>query len=315
MRLTFLENRDDRGRDFRALAVYGKTKPLPSRSRVVHPSPMTHPNRIVFPADRITKAEIAAHYARVAEKMSPHFDGRLVSLVRAPETIEETFFQSHPAIGMTPGIRTVGEGDHAGMSLVGAAGLRAAAQCGAVEIHGAMSRHDAPDNPDRLIFDLDPGLGVSFVALTAAAKEMADHLDAMGVASWPLLTGGKGVHVVAPLDRSLTSAAVETFARAFARDVERRRPELFVASTTGDTRAGRILVDWTRNKPNAIAVLPWSLRARAGAPVAVPLTWGALRKVESSAAYSLSTISVLRDPWERFFETTQTLPARAPARL
>ena len=286
-----------------------KVRPAPPGAEL---SPITHADRVVFPQDGVTKGDVAAHYERVAARMSPHLQNRIVSLIRAPETIEaEMFFQRHPLKGMTAGVVSVDVGDETYMALNGAEGLHTAAQFGAIEIHGWMSRLATPDHPDRMIFDLDPDPKVDFAAVKTAAKDIAAGLDAIGVRTWPLVTGGKGIHVVAPLDGALTTEEVEEFAHHFAGGLARQEPQRFVATMSKARREGRIFIDWMRNKRAATAILPWSLRARPGAPVATPVSWSALARLTSAAAFSIKSKLKPDDGWKGFFETRQTIPRAA----
>ena len=290
-------------------------KPEPPRkpaAKSAGETPVTHADRIVYPADGITKGDIAAYYAKVATKMTPYLEGRLVSIVRAPDNIDdETFFQRRPMKGMTRGVEAVHEGDGEYITIVGAQGLRTSAQFGAIEFHGWMSRFDKADRPDRMIIDLDPAPDVKFSEVKKAAREIADHLEGIGMKSFPMVTGGKGVHVVAPLDRSLSTDDVVAFAQAFAQGMAEREPKRFIATMSKARRTGRIFIDWMRNNHRATAILPWSLRARAGAPVAVPLTWATLQKLDRGNAYDIRSAVALRDPWAKSLAIEQTIPRQA----
>ncbi len=274
---------------------------------------ITHASRVVYPADKITKGEIAAYYDAVASRMAPHLTDRPISLLRAPENIDDLFFQRHPLKGMSKGILKVADdGDAPYLALDGALGLHTAAQFGAIEIHGWMSLASDIDRPDRMVFDLDPDEDLPFAQVRKAATDIRDHLAAIGLSSWPMVTGGKGVHVVLPLDRSLPYAQTEVFAAGFARGLAQQEPKRFVATMSKRRRAGRIFVDWLRNKKTATAILPWSLRARPGAPVATPLSWKALAAVDSASAFDIRTALQATDEWADFFATAQTI---APAAL
>ncbi|HXT06033.1 MAG TPA: DNA ligase D [Roseiarcus sp.] len=277
--------------------------PAPPRALTI-----THAEKIVYPADDITKGEIAAYYDAVADRLAPHLADRPLSIVRAPESIEETFFQRHPLRGMEAGIIAVEVGSQTYMALDGAIGLHSAAQFGAIELHGWMSRIGALDAPDRMVFDLDPDESLPFDEVKRAATDIAKALKQIGLKSWPLLTGGKGVHVVAPLDGGAGYAETEPFAKGFAQALGAHQPQRFVATMSKQRRKGRIFVDWLRNKKSATAILPWSLRARPGAVVATPLTWDALAEVKSAAAYDIKTALKLKDPWRGFFTLKQSLP-------
>ncbi len=262
----------------------------------------------------MTKGDVAAYYDRVADRMAPYLKHRLVSIVRAPEGIgKETFFQRRPMKGMAAGLVAIGDAGDAYIAVEGRQGLRAATQFGAIEFHGWMERFDKPDHPDRLVIDLDPAPGLAFSEVKAAARDIGDHLRETGLESWPLITGGRGVHVVAPLDRTAATAEVAAFARAFAQDLSERDPSRFIAIMSKAQRTGRIFVDWMRNSHRATSILPWSLRARPGAPVAIPLSWAELAEMKSSAACDIHTAPRRSDPWTNALATRQTIPAGTPA--
>ena len=283
-------------------------QPRPAKTE---PIPITHAGRVIFPADGVTKGDVADYYARVADRMTPYLEQRLVSIIRVPDSIDgETFFQRHPMPGMKRGVLRVAEGDKVYMALDGAEGLRTAAQYGAVEFHGWTSRIDSLDHPDRLIFDLDPDPSVAFDDVKGAAREIAERLEAIGLQSWPMISGGKGIHVVAPLDRSLTTDDVETFAHAFAQELAEKQPSRFVASMSKARRTGRIFIDWLRNNKGSTAILPWSLRARPTAPIAAPLSWPTLDDMASAAQHTIKDAAALEDPWEAFRTRRQTIPRK-----
>ena len=284
----------------------------PASEQNTKPLAITHPDRVVYPDNGVTKGEIADYYAAVGDRLLRHLQDRPVSIVRAPDSIAETFFQRHPLKGMSRGIIQIPQqGEESYMALDGALGLRTAAQFGAIELHGWMSRLDRIDNPDRMVFDLDPDEATPFAEVKQAARDIARHLDDIGLKSWPLVSGGKGIHVVIPLDRSLAFEQTEIFAEGFARGLAEQEPARFVATMSKARRKGKIFVDWLRNKKTATAILPWSLRARKGATVATPLTWETLGRVKSAAAYNIRTAPKREDPWDDFFATKQTIPKAA----
>ncbi len=293
----FLGVREDMRK--RAEPMAGANPPKPAR--------VTHADRVVFPADGVTKGEIADYYAAIAPRMIPHLAGRPISLLRAPDTIEELFFQRHPLKGMTKGIIKVPDDGAPYIALDGATGLHTAAQFGAIEIHGWMSLARDLDRPDRMVFDLDPDEDLPFAQVVRAAADIRDFLESIGLRAWPLITGGKGVHIVAPLDGSLAYADTEVFAAGFARGLARQEPKRFVANMSKRRRAGRIYIDWLRNKKTATAILPWSLRARPGATVATPLSWNALAAVDGAGAYDIHTAPMVEDGWSGFFDVRQTI--------
>jgi bifunctional non-homologous end joining protein LigD len=166
-------------------------------------------------------------------------------------------------------------------------GLLACVQMGTIEFHGWGSRVDKVEHPDRLVFDLDPDVGLDFAAVRDAARRIRELMSDLGVKSFPLLTGGKGMHVVVPLDTSADWPAVKSFADRFSRAVSEAEPERFTANIRKVQRKGRIFLDWLRNQRGATAVLPYSARAREGAPVAAPIAWEELDDYAGGNAFSI----------------------------
>jgi len=277
---------------------------------------ITHPDRILFPQDKITKGVVAAYYENIKALILPHLEGRPVSLLRAPESIAaETFFQRHPLKGMTSGIKTFGSNkSESYFALEGEAGLAAAVQFGAIEFHGWNATLPKLDRPDRMIFDLDPDEALPFAKVKSAAALLREFLQAAGLESWPLLSGGKGIHVVVPLDRSNTSAEVENFCKQFAKRLEIDKPEIFVANMSIAKRKGRIFVDYLRNRTKATAIIPWSLRARPGAAIAAPVSWESLPAIKSAADFTIGRLPP-EEAWSGFRATRQHLSKHVLALL
>lgn len=281
---------------------------LPSPAPRMTKSRLTHPDKIMFPDCGVTKGEVAAYYAAVAERMAPHLAQRAVSLVRAPDGIAgQKFFQRHPLKGMTAGIVPVHDptADETYFALDGAEGLATAAQFSAIEIHGRMCRADAWDRPDRIVFDLDPDEALDFAAVRDAGLLIRDVLEAAGLKSWPLLSGGKGAHVVAPLNGSNSQEEAQDFAEAVAKNLAREKPQTFVATMMKTRRKGKIFIDWMRNTRTATAILPWSLRARPGAPVAMPLSWREFARAKTANAFTIGAAAKRQDSWADFFDVWQ----------
>ncbi len=251
-------------------------------------------DRAIFPKPRLTKLGLAEYYAAVATRMLRTAADRPLSLVRLPTGIDgERFFQKHAGKGWPDAIRTVkvpekkrgGTADY--MAVSTAAGLVAAVQMGTVEFHIWGSRRDMLEKPDRMVFDLDPDEGMAFAAVRKAAADIARDLREIGLDSWPLLTGGKGVHIVVPLRRAATWDTVKLFARTFATLQSDRAPGRFVATMSKARREGRIFIDWLRNERGATAIAPFSVRARPGAPVAIPVTWDELASLPRADAFGV----------------------------
>jgi bifunctional non-homologous end joining protein LigD len=196
-------------------------------------------------------------------------------------------------------------------------GLITLVQMGALEIHPWPAREDHLERPDRLIFDLDPGPGVAWNAVIAAAVEVRERLVGCGLRSWVKTSGGKGLHVVAPLERRANWDVLRAFAQAVATGMAREAPGRFVAVMTKSRRAGRIFVDYLRNTRGATAVAAYSTRARPGAPVSAPLTWAELERDQPAAdAFTVRNVParlrrMRRDPWAGFLAARQSLTAEA----
>jgi bifunctional non-homologous end joining protein LigD len=200
--------------------------------------------------------------------------------------------------------------------LDGPAGLRSLVQQGVLEIHGWMARAERIDRPDRLVLDLDPAPDVPFSAVVDAARLLRRRLASLGLVSFPATTGGKGLHLHVPLDGSDGWDEAKGFARAFAEALVAEAPERFVASASKALRKGRIFVDWLRNGRGATAVVPYSTRARPGAPVATPLAWSEVGPRLSPARWTVLSVPRRvargRDPWASWGRTRQRLPRTAP---
>jgi bifunctional non-homologous end joining protein LigD len=291
----------------------GREDAAPSRRA---PAPrLTHPERVVFPAVGLTKRGVADYYEAVADRMLPFLERRPVSLVRAPDGLGgQTFFQRHVLPGMTKGVvRVPADGKKDYLALEGRDGLATAVQFGVVEIHGWGARIGALDRPDRMVFDLDPDESLPFAEVRSAARELRDLLAAMRLPSFPMLSGGKGVHVVVPLGARQDWRVVEGFAAAFAQGLARHAPKRYVAVMSKARRSGRIFVDWLRNKPKSTAILPYSLRARPNASLAAPVAWDDLDAFASADAFTAADVKALPPrPWDGY---GRRRPSISPAAL
>ncbi len=195
------------------------------------------------------------------------------------------------------------------------AGLLAGTQMNVLEWHAWGSPVADVEHPERLVFDLDPDASLSFSDVREAAQEVRDLLQTLGLASVPMVSGGKGVHVIVPLAGDVEWPAAKEFAHGVALQLAERDPRRYVATMSKAARAGRIFVDYLRNERGATAIVPWSTRARAGAPVAVPVTWRQLADVSAANAFSIDAAieqAAGKDPWPDFFSQA---PALAPGDL
>lgn len=279
---------------------------------------LTHPDRVMFPGQGATKQAIARYYAKHAERILPFVKDRPLSLVRCPSGREgECFFQKHH-IASTPehfdSIEIAGKSGKKSTYLVirDVKGLVAAAQIGALELHIWGSRADRVEKPERVVFDLDPDEDLDFSHVRHAAFEIRDILDAVGLRCFPLLSGGKGVHLVAPLERRRVWPDVKAFARGLARTIAAAAPERYTATAAKASRTGRVFIDWMRNQRGATAIAPYSLRARPGASLATPVSWRELAAIDGAATFTLYTIGPRlnrngADPWTDYHQIRQSI--------
>ncbi|HZD24928.1 MAG TPA: non-homologous end-joining DNA ligase [Alphaproteobacteria bacterium] len=277
---------------------------------------LSHPDKPLYPQQGITKRALAGYLEAVAARMLPHLENRLLSVVRCPQGTQETcFFQRHRDAGLGAYLRSLDVEKSSGGSreylyLASKTELISAAQLGILEFHVWGSRIDAVERPDRLVFDLDPDPSVGFEEVKTAAVLMRDSLDALGLRSFPLVTGGKGVHVVAPLTRRHEWPVVKAFAKALAERVVEDDPERYVATMSKAKRKGRIFIDHFRNGRSATAIAPYSPRAREGAPLAWPVSWNELQKLDAAHRFRLGDVDLdAADPWADYPHLRQNLKA------
>jgi len=253
-------------------------------------------DRRVFDGAGHTKLDVARYYERAGGRLTEIAGHRPLSLLRCPGGMQdECFFQKHGGGTMPAALQriaiTQSDGDKADyLYATRTESFVAAAQMGTIEFHIWGARTDRLDRPDRLVFDLDPDEGLGWTDVRKAALDLRGLLADIGLESGAVVTGGKGIHVWVPLRRTQPWDSVRDFAKTVAHVLEAKEPKRFVASMSKAKRKGRIFVDWLRNERGATAVSPWSLRAREGAPVAVPVEWDELLGLKSATAFTLANI-------------------------
>lgn len=297
------------------------TRRISKSAKAVEP---THPERVVFPDSGITKQQVFDYCRAMARWLLPEIEGRPLSIVRCPQGAgRPCFFQKHH----TPGMDRVGvvpleeEGGARADYLVvnDEAGLLELAQFNAIEFHPWGARAKTPDLADRIVFDLDPGPDVAWARVVDAARLVRKRLRALGLTSHVRTSGGKGLHVVVPLKPACAWPQVKDFAHAFAESMAASEPLAYVATATKKFRKGRIFIDYLRNGRGATSVASFSLRARDGAPVAMPLRWEELGRLKGGDAYTLASAPrrmarIGEHPWGDYMRGKQDLAAVA-ARL
>ncbi|GLC91865.1 ATP-dependent DNA ligase [Cupriavidus sp. TA19] len=279
---------------------------------------VTNPDRIIDKARGITKVELVRYYESVASLMLPHLADRPLSLVRAPEGIDApTFFQKHAETAM-PGLTerpaSLWPGHGALLTADSADAIVAAAQMNVVEFHTWNSTACHIDRPDRVIFDLDPGEGVAWESMLEAAMLVHTLLDELGLQSWLKTSGGKGLHVVVPLAPHRSYDEVKAFSRAAVQHLAATLPQRFTARSGAANRKGRIFVDYLRNGFSQTTAAAFSARARPGLGVSMPVSWEQLGKLKSGAQWTIRDAREylsfqIADPWQSYWDTSQTLTA------
>lgn len=282
---------------------------------------LTHPDRVLFPEQGLTKADLARFYVDIAEQVLPHLRERPLSLLRCPRgKARKCFFQKHMDETLPPGLGrvTVPEKDRQADYVVveDIGGLVGLVQLGVLELHPWGSRTDRLEQPDLMTFDLDPDPGLNFSDVVAAAREVRALLLELGLTSFVKTTGGKGLHVVVPLTRRAQWGEVKAFARALAGQLSAAAPGRYTDSIRKAQRQGRIFIDYLRNGRGATAVAAYTTRARTGAPVATPVRWEELGRLRSGAQYNVSNLrrrlaALREDPWEGFFQQRQSITQAA----
>jgi bifunctional non-homologous end joining protein LigD len=256
-------------------------------------------DRVLFPESGITKGQLADYYTTVAEVMVPWSAERPISLIRCPQgRAKKCFFQKHDAGTFGEYVKHVEIREKDGSSqpylfIENIEGILTCVQMGTIEFHGWGSRIEDVEKADRLVFDLDPDEGLGFEPVKKAALEFRELLSRVGLATFPMVTGGKGVHVIAPLTPKAEWPAVKDFALRFAQAAAADQHNRFTAELSKAKRKGRIFIDYLRNQRGATAVMPYGVRARPGAPVAVPLTWEELRGLDSPAHWHVGDAKAL----------------------
>lgn len=281
---------------------------------------ITHPERVLYPELGLTKLELAQYYEAVAEHLLPHVAQRPLTLVRCPQGPGAgCFYQKHRTDDLPAsigGIRLREKQKSATyVSIRDAQGLAALVQRGVLELHPWGARADQLERPDRLVLDLDPGPGVPWARVVRAAHELRALAAELELESFVRTTGGKGLHVVLPIERRNTWDEAKGFTHALAAALARRDSRAFVLVATKSKRAGRIFLDYLRNGRGATAVASYSARASPGATVATPLAWDELDARLDPARFNVRTVPrrlarSKRDPWRGFFELRQALTRR-----
>ncbi len=280
---------------------------------------LTHPEKILYPRQGITKRNLAEFYQQIAKWVLPHVASRPLTLVRCPQgSQQKCFYQKHASGSLPDSVHRIlicekeTKTKNTYLVIDDVNGLIALVQMGVLEIHPWGCRKDRTDRPDRLVLDLDPGPGVKWEQLVEGAHMLKNRLSGDGIESFVKTSGGKGLHVVAPLTRRATWDQLKQYTRRLAMEIAQAHPSGFVATMSKAKRKGKIFIDYLRNSFGATSIATYGTRALPGAPVSTPVSWDELFSISGSQVFTLTTLpqrlhNLRADPWKGFFDLRQTL--------
>ncbi len=272
---------------------------------------ITSPDKVIFDDPEITKADVVRYYAKVAERMMPYVGHRILSIVRCPKGISQScFYKKHPGPD-NKGIVTMPVLTGSGATedyfyMENAAGLLFEAQMGTLEFHTWGSRVEELERPDIMVFDLDPDEGMDLETVRRGVKDIKSLLEQLSLNSYLKTSGGKGYHVIVPFKPAVEWDTFHGFARRVAEVMEQQWPDRYTSNVRKNKRTRKIFIDWIRNGRGATSIAPYSLRARKGARVSMPITW---KELDTVAPDGVNMAEALRriggdDPWQDFFSSS-----------
>lgn len=273
---------------------------------------ITNPGKVIFDEPKTTKIDLVSYYAQIADKMMPYLGGRVLSLVRCPRGIfEPCFFKKHPGgdgkgVAVIPITNSEGEKEDY-LYINNAWGLVSEAQMGTVEFHVWGSRAENLEKPDMMVFDLDPDEGMDLAGVRRGVRDIKGVLDSLSLVSFLKTSGGKGYHVVVPFEPHADWEAFRAFAKRVAEVMESEWPDRYTSNMRKEKRKGRIFIDWVRNGRGATSIAPYSVRARKGARVSMPLAWEELDAVAPGGITMAAALAKKGDPWKDFYKIKQRL--------
>lgn len=274
---------------------------------------ITSPDKVMYTEPVVTKVEIARYYEMVAKRMLPYLNHRVLSVIRCPKGIQTSFFKKHPGLD-SKGIIIIPISNGSNETeeyfyIENLVGILCEAQMCTLEFHTWGSLVDHIDKPDMMVFDLDPDEGMELERVRQGVRDVRSILSELSLNSYLKTSGGKGYHVVVPLKPVVTWDTFHNFARSVAKVMEHKWPDRYTSNVRKSKRTDKIFIDWMRNGRGATSVAPYSLRARKGATVSMPITWEELDTVAPDGInMSEALIRVTAsDPWKDFFNNNQSL--------
>jgi len=315
------------GREHARHLTEARTDDRSSKSRRkpgAHAGRLTNPDRVLYPDIGLTKAALADYYEQVAEWMLPHLRGRPLTLVRCPAGYQKCFYQKHVNEKVPPAIGRIeineDEGRDTYMVAESPEALLGLVQMGVLEVHTWGATKDRLERPDRLTFDLDPDPSVPWTQVIDAAHLTKTLLEELGLVCFLKKTGGKGLHIVTPIQRTQGWEEVKTFAKMVADHLVTTIPQRFTSNMSKRVRKGKIFIDYLRNARGATAIAAYSTRAKPGAPVSVPIAWDELSKELPSDYFTVMNVParlkrLRKDPWEAYGRSARRVTAEMGQRL
>lgn len=309
-----MESADERAVPNSSATETEKAMQVKQDSVVIKRILITSPGKVIFEDPTITKEDVIRYYAEVAERMLPYVSRRVLSIVRCPKGVSQScFYKKHPGpdskgIVVMPVSNSDGETEEY-FYIENASGLVAEAQMGTLEFHTWGSRVEALEQPDMMVFDLDPDEGMDLATVRRGVRDIRSILDELSLLSYLKTSGGKGYHVVVPLQPAASWDMFHDFAKRVAEVMEQKWPDRYTSNVRKVNRKNRIFIDWIRNGRGATSIAPYSIRARKGARVSMPILWEELETIAPDGVMMADALSRIRgdDPWKGFFQNHQQL--------
>lgn len=309
-----MEKEEGEGQFQRSVKEMEKPVESNKNSIIVEGIKITNPQKTLFDEPKITKEDVARYYSKVSNRMLPYVSHRILSIVRCPNGISQTcFYKKHPGPN-SKGIITIPVSNSSKETedyfyIDSVSGLVSEAQMGTLEFHTWGSRTEMLENPDMMVFDLDPDEGMDISRVRQGVRDIKKILAELSLNSYLKTSGGKGYHVVVPLKPTVGWDVFYNFAKRVAEVMEQKWPDRYTSNIRKAKRKDKIFIDWIRNGRGATSIAPYSIRARNGARVSMPIRWDELDTVEPDAVNMANALSRIagNDPWEGFFENNQML--------
>lgn len=268
---------------------------------------ITNPDKILFPKEKITKYDVVNYYIQISNLMLPYVSNRLLSVIRCHEGVNEScFYKKHPTTdkNMVKTKTVLGE-EYFYIELANQ--LIYQAQMGSLEFHVGGSNVQKINKPNIMVFDLDPDVNLSLAKLRSAVLKLKSVLDELGLKSFLKTSGGKGYHIVIPFSETKNWKSFYEFSEKIAKLAENKWPDIFTTNIRKNERKDKIFVDYLRNSKSSTCVAPYSLRARDGATISMPINWNDLNKIKPNEVTIKNYKKYLNNAWKKFFETEQKL--------